>query len=52
MKIIKNKLRNKMKTAFLAYSISVYIEREFAASIGSETIIDDFKALSMCNVSF
>ncbi|PNX79290.1 repressor of the inhibitor of the protein kinase-like protein [Trifolium pratense] len=52
MKIIKNKLRNKMNSDFLADSMSVYIEREIAASIDSETIIDAFKAIGTRNASF
>jgi ribosomal protein L31E len=52
MKIIKNKLRNKMKAGFLADSMSVYIEREIAATISSDTIIDEFKALATRNASF
>jgi ribosomal protein L31E len=52
MKIIKNKLRNKMKAGFLADSMSVYIEREIAATINSDTIIDEFKALATRNASF
>jgi hypothetical protein len=52
MKIIKNKLRNKMKAEFLADSMSVYIEREIAATISWDTIIDEFKALATRNASF
>ncbi|CAJ2637959.1 unnamed protein product [Trifolium pratense] len=52
MKIIKNKLRNKMNSDFLADSMTVYIEREIAASIDSETIIDAFKAIGTRNASF
>jgi hypothetical protein len=52
MKIFKNKLRNKMSSDFLADSMSVYIEREIAASISSDTIIDAFKALASRNASF
>jgi hypothetical protein len=52
MKIIKNKLRNKMKAGFLADSMSVYIEREIAATISWDTIIDEFKALATRNASF
>ena len=45
MKIIKTKLRNKMKGRFLADSMTVYIEREIAASISSDSIINYFKLL-------
>jgi hypothetical protein len=52
MKIIKNKLRNMMDAEFLADSMSVYIEKEIVANISSDTIIDEFKTLITCNVSF
>jgi hypothetical protein len=52
MKIIKNKLRNKMNAGFLADNMSVYIEKEIAANISSDTIIDEFKALATRNASF
>ncbi|XP_058783208.1 uncharacterized protein LOC131657874 [Vicia villosa] len=45
MKIIKTRLRNKMEADFLGDSMTVNIEREIAASIDSETNIDDFKLL-------
>lgn len=45
MKIIKTRLRSKMEADFLRYSMTFNIEREIAASIDSEIIIDDFKLL-------
>ncbi|XP_073219458.1 uncharacterized protein [Cicer arietinum] len=45
MKIIKSRLRNKMEDDFLADTMTIYIEREIAASITSESIIDDFKLI-------
>ncbi|XP_058734484.1 uncharacterized protein LOC131606207 [Vicia villosa] len=45
MKIIKTRLRSKMEAGFLGDSMTVNIEREIAANIDSETIIDDFKPL-------
>ncbi|XP_004497270.1 uncharacterized protein [Cicer arietinum] len=45
MKIIISRLRNKMEANFLADNMAVYIEREIAASISSESIIDDFKLI-------
>ncbi|XP_058757218.1 uncharacterized protein LOC131630469 [Vicia villosa] len=45
MKIIKTRLRSKMEADFLGDSMMIHIEREIAANIDSETIIDDFKLL-------
>nr|XP_004516905.1 uncharacterized protein LOC101499580 [Cicer arietinum] len=45
MKIIKSRLRNKMEDNFLADTMTIYIEREIATSITSESIIDDFKLI-------
>ncbi|XP_058755986.1 uncharacterized protein LOC131629208 [Vicia villosa] len=45
MKIIKTRLRSKMEANFLGDSMMIHIEREIAANIDSETIIDDFKLL-------
>jgi len=45
MKIIKNKLRNKMETEFLASTMIIYIERDIATSSSSDSIIEDFKSL-------
>ncbi|CAJ2663894.1 unnamed protein product [Trifolium pratense] len=52
MKIIKTRLRNKMEGRFLADSMTVYIEREIGASISSDLIIDDFKALGTRRLLF
>jgi len=45
MKIIKNKLRNKMEAEFLASTMIIYIERDIATSFSSDSIIKDFKSL-------
>ena len=45
MKIIKNKLRNKMEVEFLASTMMIYIERDIATSFSSDSIIEDFKSL-------
>ncbi|XP_058733899.1 uncharacterized protein LOC131605573 [Vicia villosa] len=45
MKVIKTRLRSKMEADFLGDSVTIHIERELAANIDSETIIDDFKLL-------
>ena len=45
MKIIKNRLRNKMDAEFLASTMIIYIERDIATSFSSDSIIEDFKSL-------
>ncbi len=42
MKLVKTILRNKMEDEFLANCLTVYIEREFAENIDSNSIINDF----------
>ena len=42
MKYVKIVLHNKMEEKFLADSIMIYIEREFAEDIDSDSIIDEF----------
>jgi len=48
MKIIKNKLRNKMDAEFLASTMIIYIERDIATNYSSDSIIEDFKSLKEC----
>lgn len=45
MKVCKNRLRNKMSDDFLADSLVVYIEKEIAEKIDSESVIEEFKSL-------
>ena len=45
MKIIKNKLRNKMKVEFLANIMIIYIERHITRNSSLNSIIEDFKSL-------
>ena len=45
MKLVKTSLRNKMDDDFLANCLVIYIEREFADTINSESVIDIFYAL-------
>jgi len=45
MKIIKNKLRNKMEAEFLASTMIIYIERDIATNFSSDSIIEDFKSI-------
>jgi hypothetical protein len=43
MNIVKIRLRNKIEDEFLMDSLIVYIEREVAATINIDSIIDDFR---------
>ena len=45
MRLIKNRLRNKIEDEFLADCIILHIEKEFADSIDNESIISDFNSL-------
>ena len=45
MKLIKTAIRNKIEEDFLADSMIVYIERELAENIDSDSIIDEFYSL-------
>ncbi|XVF78762.1 hypothetical protein PTKIN_Ptkin14bG0162000 [Pterospermum kingtungense] len=50
MKLVKKSLWNKMDDDFLSSCMVIYIERELADSIGSESIIDIFYSLKSRNV--
>ncbi|GJX12753.1 zinc finger MYM-type protein 1-like protein [Tanacetum coccineum] len=45
MKVCKNRLRNKMSDDFLGNSLVVYIEKEIAEKIDSQSVIENFKSL-------
>ncbi|CAN1815690.1 Zinc finger MYM-type protein 1 [Linum perenne] len=45
MKYVKNDLRNKMADEFLANSLTIFIEREFAINIDPDSIIEEFARL-------
>ncbi|GJT12888.1 zinc finger MYM-type protein 1-like protein [Tanacetum coccineum] len=45
MKVCKNRLRNKMSDDFLGNSLVVYIEKEIAEKIDSQSVIEEFKSL-------
>jgi hypothetical protein len=42
MKHVKNMFHNKMKEKFLTYFMMIYIERELAENIDSDSIIYEF----------
>jgi len=45
MKIINNRLRNKMEPEFLANTMIIYFERDIATNFNFGSIIEDFKLL-------
>uniref|UniRef100_A0A2N9HSU8 DUF4371 domain-containing protein n=1 Tax=Fagus sylvatica TaxID=28930 RepID=A0A2N9HSU8_FAGSY len=45
MKLVKTTLRNKMEDGFLADCLVIYIERELARNIDSDSIINDFYSI-------
>ncbi|CAN1314720.1 hypothetical protein LINPERPRIM_LOCUS29427 [Linum perenne] len=45
MKYVKTDLRNKMADEFLADSLTIFIEREFAVNIDPDSIIEEFARL-------
>ena len=45
MNVIKTDLRNKMEDEFLSDTMMLFIERDFSATISTDSIIDDFEDL-------
>jgi hypothetical protein len=45
MKLVKTTLRNEMEDRFLAKCLVIYIERELARNIDSNSIINDFYSI-------
>ena len=52
MNVIKTDLRNKMEDEFLSDTMMLFIERDIAATISTDSIIDDFKDLKRRRVPF
>ena len=52
MNVIKTDLRNKMEDEFLSDAMILFIEREIAATISTDSIIDDFEDLKRRRVPF
>ncbi|KAL4610519.1 hypothetical protein ACB092_08G056000 [Castanea dentata] len=52
MNVIKTDLRNKMEDEFLLDAMMLFIERDIAATISTDSIIDDFKDLKRRRVPF
>jgi len=52
MNIVKTRLRNKIEDEFLTDFLMVYIEREVAATISIDSIIDDFQDSKKRRVPF
>ena len=52
MNVIKTNLRNKMEDEFLSDTMMLFIERDIAATISMDSIIDDFEDLKRRRVPF
>ena len=52
MNVIKTDLRNKMEDEFLSDTMMLSIERDIAATISTDSIIDDFEDLKRRQVPF
>ena len=52
MNVIKTDIRNKMKDEFLSDTMMLFIERDIAATISTDSIIDDFEDLKRRQVPF
>ncbi|XP_059431488.1 uncharacterized protein LOC132164990 [Corylus avellana] len=52
MNIIKTRLRNKIEDEFLTDSLMLYIEKEIAATLSIDPIIDDFQDMKTQRVPF
>ena len=52
MNVIKTDLRNKMEDEFLSNTMMLFIERDIAATISMDSIIDDFEDLKRRRVPF
>ena len=52
MNVIKTDLRNKMEDEFLSDTMMLFIERDIAATISTDSIIDDFEDLKRRRVPF
>ncbi|TVU22346.1 hypothetical protein EJB05_32035, partial [Eragrostis curvula] len=52
MKLVKTRKRNKMEDGFLRSCLVLYIEREMAIKITTDSIIDDFNAVKERAVKF
>ena len=52
MNIIKTRLRNKIEDEFLTDSLMLYIEKEIAAILSTNSIIDDFRDMQARRVAF
>ena len=52
MNVIKTDLRNKMEDEFLSDTMMLFIERDIAVTISTDSIIDDFEDLKRWRVPF
>ena len=52
MNVIKTDIRNKMEDEFLSDTMMLFIERDIAVTISTDSIIDDFEDLKRQRVPF
>ena len=52
MNVIRTDLRNKMEDEFLLDTMMLFIERDIATTISTDSIIDDFEDLKRRRVPF
>ena len=52
MNVIKTDIHNKMEDEFLSDAMMLFIERDIAATISTNSIIDDFENLKRQRVPF
>ena len=52
MNVIKIDIRNKMEDEFLLDTMMLFIERDIAVTISTDSIIDDFEDLKRWRVPF
>ena len=52
MNVIKTDFRNKMEDEFLSDTMMLFIERDIAATISTDSIIDDFEDLKRRQVPY
>jgi hypothetical protein len=52
MNIIKTRLRNKIEDEFLTDSLMLYIEKEIAATLSTDSVIDYFRDMQARRVAF
>ena len=52
MKIVKNRLRNKIENEFQTNYVITYTERRIAKKINTNSVVDEFYDIKKCRVQF